>query len=724
MVLGSLGVARPPALLAAGARLIVRPMRAGTMLKAASNLFTVTKTDDTVDGTCDADCSLREAIIAANNVAGADEVLVPAGWYTLTLAGANENLAATGDLDVTDDVTFTGAGAELTVIDADGLDRVFHIHAEVSATITGVRVQHGEVPSSGGDSPEGGGIFCEGTLTISDSVIAENVAGVGGGISNQGVVTILHSELLSNTAGLQGGGLYYEPYSPWTFGVTATISDSLVSGNSAPQGGGVYAAGGGILAVYQSEVISNTATGDGGGLNLLGTRALISATTVAANSATQAGGGIFAFGEVTVTASTLQANIAGSFGGGLHNQVWVNVEGGAITGNQAAVGGGLYNNRLLVMTGTVISGNQAALLGGGLATDHSVTQGPDPGPEWFSATLSQTAFVNNTADMGGGLFVAGTLNLSASSIVSNTAARYGGGLFRAETSPHPVLISATTFMSNTALEGGGINNGAGHMTLQASELRNNWAAEGGGLYNGSYPLTLTRAVTVTESTFEGNSSFAGGGLANGPGAILLVDSSQVVSNTSPAAGGLWNEGQLTVISTTVAYNQELGIGNRGTLTLTHSLLAFNVSQGPGGGLWHEAGGGPSLIQDSRLFSNTATLGGGVYVHSGALRLDRSTLAGNLGTQGGGLHNRGTLTLTLTNVTVSGNQAQFGGGLYQANQAGSQARLNNSTVADNVAGDGGGVYNAGATVDLSNSILATNGASTPDCFGTLATSVTT
>ena len=34
--------------------------------------FVVTKTADTADGTCDADCSLREAIIAANAAAGAD----------------------------------------------------------------------------------------------------------------------------------------------------------------------------------------------------------------------------------------------------------------------------------------------------------------------------------------------------------------------------------------------------------------------------------------------------------------------------------------------------------------------------------------------------------------------------------------------------------------------------------------------------------------------------
>ena len=52
---------------------------------AAAATFAVTKTADTNDGTCDADCSLREAIGAANALAGADIIDVPAGTYTLTI---------------------------------------------------------------------------------------------------------------------------------------------------------------------------------------------------------------------------------------------------------------------------------------------------------------------------------------------------------------------------------------------------------------------------------------------------------------------------------------------------------------------------------------------------------------------------------------------------------------------------------------------------------------
>src|SRR6266496_2154490 len=98
--------------------------------------FTVTKTTDTNDGTCDADCSLREAIRAANLAPGADTINVPAGTYQLTIAnagGTNEDNNATGDLDVLGSLTIQGAGAGSTIIQAgtttsNGIDKVLALN--------------------------------------------------------------------------------------------------------------------------------------------------------------------------------------------------------------------------------------------------------------------------------------------------------------------------------------------------------------------------------------------------------------------------------------------------------------------------------------------------------------------------------------------------------------------------------------------------------------------
>ncbi len=110
--------------------------------KGSAASINVTTTDDEVNS--DGDCSLREAIIAANTDtavsgcaagAGADVISVPTGIYNLTLTGTSEDAAASGDLDILESVTITGAGAGLTIIDGQASDRVFDIAPLPDGTI-------------------------------------------------------------------------------------------------------------------------------------------------------------------------------------------------------------------------------------------------------------------------------------------------------------------------------------------------------------------------------------------------------------------------------------------------------------------------------------------------------------------------------------------------------------------------------------------------------------
>ena len=74
-------------------------------------------------------CSLREAIRLSNSTpATIDVIYLPAGHYQLQLVGNDEDLNATGDLDILDGVLIFGAGALETVIDGRVLDRVFHLY--------------------------------------------------------------------------------------------------------------------------------------------------------------------------------------------------------------------------------------------------------------------------------------------------------------------------------------------------------------------------------------------------------------------------------------------------------------------------------------------------------------------------------------------------------------------------------------------------------------------
>ena len=126
----------------------------------AANIV-VNTTDDELNS--DGDCSLREAIQAANTdqavdacPAGSegDTISVPAGVYELVLAGAGEDANATGDLDILDDLKLIGAGIKGTVLDGKALDRVLHVHGGATVQITGVMITGGRTPD-GADSPSG-----------------------------------------------------------------------------------------------------------------------------------------------------------------------------------------------------------------------------------------------------------------------------------------------------------------------------------------------------------------------------------------------------------------------------------------------------------------------------------------------------------------------------------------------------------------------------------------
>ena len=71
--------------------------------------------------------SLRSAIMAADADGGSNTIKLRSGTYTLTIAGANEDASATGDLDITSNLTIKGSGSRSTIIDGNNLDRVIQI---------------------------------------------------------------------------------------------------------------------------------------------------------------------------------------------------------------------------------------------------------------------------------------------------------------------------------------------------------------------------------------------------------------------------------------------------------------------------------------------------------------------------------------------------------------------------------------------------------------------
>jgi CSLREA domain-containing protein len=256
--------------------------------RVLATTFTVTKTEDTNDGLCSHDCSLREAIIAANIAFGPDTINIPSGIYTLTIAGQGEDSSATGDLDITGNLTIEGVGASLTVVNGNDIDRVFHILPNATVVISGTGIIGGMTP----DADLGGGIQNAGTLTLKNSIVDDNTAyaldcfySLGGGINNDGNVSIISSTISGNTA-TWGGGILNSG--------TMTITHTTISGNDSALGGGIRNgwSSPGRLTIIDSTIYDNSAT-------------------MECDSIASYGGGIFNAGYLSLTNSTIEGNSNG-----------------------------------------------------------------------------------------------------------------------------------------------------------------------------------------------------------------------------------------------------------------------------------------------------------------------------------------------------------------------------------------------------------------------------
>lgn len=228
---------------------------------ARAAVFIPTKLTDSADGACDADCSLREAVLAANDADGPDFIVLGAGTYTLSLAGAGEDLGVTGDLDVREDLSIVGRDAGSTVIDADKTDRAFDVPAGVRLELIALTVTDGLVAAE-----PGGGIRVAGELDLTRAVVSASRSAFqrGGGIAALGedsLLDVVQSTILQNRSNLEGGGLYVEG--------TIHLINSTLSGNLADTvgGGGLYATDSAVGTVSNSTIYQNGVTsGKGGGV--------------------------------------------------------------------------------------------------------------------------------------------------------------------------------------------------------------------------------------------------------------------------------------------------------------------------------------------------------------------------------------------------------------------------------------------------------------------------
>jgi len=400
--------------------------------------FAVNSTADQIDsnpgdGVCQSAsgyCALRAAIQEANAFPGPDVIKLKTGLYMLTIAGRSENACLTGDLDINQDLTVIGKGSNSTFINANKLDRVFHIRGEISVKMTDLTIQNGLATENGDGSvitANGGGILNDSTgiLTLQRVAISNNTAFTapvpgevdvvsGGGLYNlSSKLTIIKSSLFNNAAlgGMGLGGAIANHYGPKLTIKETNIYNNIVAARSGGFGGAIFTGGADTsLTIKLSTISNNTVSGPGicvgGGIaneseTLTITQSNISDNRVTGGGDDCFGGGFTMFGKVTVTGSTISRNVARG----------PRAFGGAIRGGS----GGIFDPELTV-TGTTLSNNAAlAEVGEGLGGGVCLEDGT------LTVQGASKIVRNFSSDAGGGIFYGGsaTGSISGSTVAKN-----------------------------------------------------------------------------------------------------------------------------------------------------------------------------------------------------------------------------------------------------------------------------------------------------------------
>lgn len=414
--------------------------------------YSVTSTLDTVDANpgdgvasdVNGDATLRAAVMDANALAGADTITLGAGVFALTISGTGENAAAAGDLDITGDLVIEGAGVDETFLDANLLDRFFHVGAGSTVTVRNATIQNGRESS-------GGAIENNGTLILENVNLTGNSTTLRGGAihNNSGTLTLQSVRMIGNeTRDVVSGG-----------------------GNSI---GGAMSSYGGTITIIGCQFANNTAAAEGGAIDARSSTISISDTAFSQNSAT-AGGAIRLFsGNVTLTNSTFDCDHATSFGGAIaSNYAALTINGGSFTGNYLAPP---------PPTGAVRTGGSLYLVGAGTTST--------------TVTITGVTFQQTGSGDGGAIYNSnGRINLSNSTFDRVTGAR-GGSIWNS--SGGLIHMWNTTVTGGSAMFGGAILNNS-QFVMTNCTISDNTTAGGG---------TTSAAVANTSSFSSVNNLIA------------------------------------------------------------------------------------------------------------------------------------------------------------------------------------------------------------------------
>ncbi|MFH1463844.1 MAG: putative metal-binding motif-containing protein [Pseudomonadota bacterium] len=418
---------------------------------------------------------------AADGVADGATICIAPGTWTGTTLLTGRSLAIVG-VD----------GAELTILDGGGAGPVLEVEgaATDSVSLRGFTL-------TGGSASDGGALAINGaTVEAWDLILTANSAHHGGGLALSGRAHLTADNLaVHGNLAYYGGGVYVEDDSS----LSATALILMDNEADAGAGAGLCARGGADItladATVERNVLSGTATGLGGaGLHVDDSAIELDGVTIADNDAGSAsGGGLWIGGTSAATLQdvAIDSNLAGSAcrGGGLTltDTATLALQEVTVTRNVCdGQGGGLFLDAGTATTGrgVAVADHEGSAMGGGIYVAGTL--------DLEGAALSGQVALN-----GGAIYAASgaQVTLRSSALVGNTVSRFGGGLYAAESD---ILLENVLAAANAApgSQGGGLYIDVANLTARNLLLLQNSARFDAGifLWDGDHLLEHVTAV--------------------------------------------------------------------------------------------------------------------------------------------------------------------------------------------------------------------------------------
>jgi len=650
--------------------------------------FVVNLASDPGDGTCDLTCTLRDAILNANTLAGHDTITFSSTVTTPIVLGSALPIVAEA-------LTIDGTGQAITV---DGVNLYRPFQATAPLTLTALTIQRGRAAGGFG----GGGAYFSSAGTLwGVSFISNTATGEGGGGAYFATTAMLSGAVfISNTVtNGHGGGAYV--------GGAAVVTDTAFMTNTTNfHGGGLY-----VLAsstIVGSTFISNTANASGGGAYLFGAATVTGSTFIRNRAAVDfnaSGGGASFSGAATLVNSTFMSNTAFLDGGGVKFWAAGAISDSTFTGNSAGYGGGAHLAEGGGVTNTTFVSNTALADGGGLYLS-SFVAGASPLGGGI-APISGATFTGNTATTGagGGAYLGGSSNIHDTTFTGNSAATSGGGV-AAQAS---TVVSETEFISNTAASGGGGSFG-GAAILLGGFYSNTATGSGGG-------AQFFGVVVMVDTTLAGNTAGGNGGGANFGASSVLTRTTFSLNQTTgfSTRGGGAHFGGAAAISETNFISNTAANGNGGgfagrVVTMTDTIIMGNQA------LCEDA----PLSQPALVTGPPADCGDGggadldaayaqAFADWGQIKFEGNTAERN----GGGLYTRGVTDngLSIAGIVFEDNTAGEKGGAAYLDD--SNIHFSQLGVTENGSVDEAAIFLDGSFARMLNAEFSRNEVTNPD-----------